>query len=403
MKNNLNIYLKYYLSILLCFGIFYLYHKHDAGNDSTISEWFINYTGGFTKRGIIGQLSIYFANYFNLGLRDSILILQIFTLTVYFISIYYFLRNLKANKITALAIFTPIFILYPIAEIEVLVRKETLIFCLYLFYIFLNKNIHRFYYKLFFLPLAVLIWEPVFFFFTFFLAIDIIDERLKKININFIKIIFSYIPATLLVLFIALNPLSINGHKIMSSYLLTNFNEICYMSCQLLQSKSTIYDQFKGNFNSYSFVVFFRYFLIILIGFGPLFLLTFNSSFKDSQLIFFKKFKNLLSPMLLCLLPVILLFAMGYDWGRWVNISYVFSILFYLYLYKNNKIILNENFLDNKFLKFIKYEKFFIIFFIIYCFGWNPKTVITGDVGSKPGYQIPRKAMKIIYYKYLKN
>ena len=150
MKNSLNIYLKYYLTTLLVFGIFYLYQKHDTGNDSTISEWFINYAGGFTKRGISGQLSIYFANYFNLGLRDSILILQIFTLTVYFISIYYFLRNLKANKITALAIFTPIFILYPIAEIEVLVRKEILIFCIYLFYLFLNKNSHRFYYKFFF-------------------------------------------------------------------------------------------------------------------------------------------------------------------------------------------------------------------------------------------------------------
>ena len=403
MKNNLNIYLKYYLSTLFVFGVFYLYQKHATGNDSTISEWLINYTGGFTRRGLMGQLSIYFANYFNLGLRDSILILQIFTLIVYFISLYYFLRNLKTNKIIILAIFTPIFILYPIAEIEVLARKELLIFCIYLFYFFINENTHRFYYKLFFLPLAVLIWEPVFFFFTFFLVIDIVKERSEKININFIKIISAYIPATILVFFIALYPLSVNDHKIMSSYLLTNFNEICYMSCERLRSASTIYDQFRGNFNSYSFVVFFRYFLIISIGFGPLFLLTFNSSFKNNQLVFFKKFKNLLSPMLLCLSPVILLFAMGYDWGRWVNISYVFSILFYLYLYKNNEIILNQNFLDNKFLSFLKYKKIFILFFIIYCFGWNPKTVISGDVGSKPGYQIPRKAIKIIYYKYLKN
>jgi hypothetical protein len=403
MKNNLNIYLKYYLTTLLVFGIFYLYQKHDVGNDSTISEWFINYTGGFTKRGISGQLSIYFANYFDLGLRDSILILQIFTLIIYFISLYYFLRNLKTNKIIILAVFSPIFILYPIAEIEVLVRKETLIFCIYLFYLFISKNTHRFYYKLFFLPLAVLIWEPVFFFFTFFLAVDIVEERSKKININFIKIISSYVPATILVFFIALNPISENDHKIMSSYLLTNFNEICYMSCNRLLSVSTIYDQFKGNLDRYSFVVFFRYFLIILIGFGPLFILAFNSSFKNNQLILFGRFKNLLSPILLCLSPVILLFAMGYDWGRWVNISYVFSILFYLYLYKNNEIILNKNFLDNKFLNFLKYKKVFIVFFIIYCFGWNPKTIITGDVGSKPGYQIPRKAIKIIYYKYLKN
>ena len=94
---------------------------------------------------------------------------------------------------------------------------------------------------------------------------------------------------------------------------------------------------------------------------------------------------------------------MGSDWGRWVNISYVFSILFYLYLYKNNIIVLDESFLNKKFLSFLRYKKIFIVFFVIYCFGWNPKTQITGDVATKPGYQIPRKVIKIIYYKYLKN
>ena len=403
MKNNFNNYLKYYLITLLFFFFFYLNLKHDVGNDSTISEWLINYTGGFTKRGLIGQFSIYFANYFNLNLRDSILILQIFTLIIYFIALYSLIRDLKVNKIILLAIFTPIFILYPIAEIEVLVRKETLVFCIYLFYLFLNKTIHRFYYKFFFLPLAVLIWEPIFFFFTFFLAIDIIEEKSKNININFVKIIASYIPVTFLVFYIVFNPISINDHNVMADYLMKNFNETCYMSCALLGSKSTIYDQFNGNFNSYSFLVFFRYFLIILIGFAPLFLLAFNSSFKSNQIIFFKSFKNLLSPILLCLSPVILLFAMGSDWGRWVNISYVFSILFYLYLYKNNIIVLDESFLNKKFLSFLKYKKIFIVFFVIYCFGWNPKTQITGDVATKPGYQIPRKVIKIIYYKYLKN
>ena len=40
-------------------SFFFLEIKHDVGNDSTISEWLINYSGGFTKRGIIGQISIF--------------------------------------------------------------------------------------------------------------------------------------------------------------------------------------------------------------------------------------------------------------------------------------------------------------------------------------------------------
>ena len=76
MKKNINKFLIYYFSTLLIFGIFYLYEKHNVGNDSTISEWIINYSGGFTKRGIIGQLSIYLADALAITLRESILIFQ---------------------------------------------------------------------------------------------------------------------------------------------------------------------------------------------------------------------------------------------------------------------------------------------------------------------------------------
>ena len=82
---------------------------------------------------------------------------------------------------------------------------------------------------------------------------------------------------------------------------------------------------------------------------------------------------------------------------------YSFSILTYLYLYKKKKINITKSIKYNFFNKQIQNKKILIIFFIIFAFGWNPKTSIVGDVGSKPGYQIPRKAIKIVYYKYIKN
>ena len=63
MKKNINFYIFIYLSALFLFSVFFLYQKHDVANDSTISEWLINYEGGFTKRGIIGKLSIYLSNF----------------------------------------------------------------------------------------------------------------------------------------------------------------------------------------------------------------------------------------------------------------------------------------------------------------------------------------------------
>ncbi len=396
MKKNINFYIFTYLTILFFFSIFFLYQKHEVANDSTISEWLINYEGGFTKRGLIGQLSIYLTNFFTIKLREVIFILQALMVGVYFVLIYQFLKNISYNKIFILAIFTPIFILYPIAEIEVLARKEIFIFIYFLIYTFIpiEKKTHKFFYKLCLLPVVILIWEPVIFFILFFLFLDLIENKIKKIDKLFFLQITSYFPSILLAIYIALNPISDESHKLMANSLMENFNENCYMSCGLLKTKSSIYQQFQGNFDKYSVEIFIRYILIIIIGFGPLFILLFNSKIKN-EVFFLSKFKNLLIPYLLLLSPIIILFAMGYDWGRWVNISYVFSIISFVYIYKYNLITLSEKFLENKIFVNIK-KKTFIFIVIFYCFGWNPKTAITGDVASFPGYRIPYKALKIV-------
>ena len=49
MKIKIKKQLFIYLLILFFFSIFHLNIKSSVGNDSTISEWLINYTGGFIK------------------------------------------------------------------------------------------------------------------------------------------------------------------------------------------------------------------------------------------------------------------------------------------------------------------------------------------------------------------
>ena len=82
MNNTINSikYFKLYVSILFIFSVFYLHGKYNVGNDSTISEWLINYESGFTKRGLIGQIAIFISEFFDFSLRQSILFLQIFHL-----------------------------------------------------------------------------------------------------------------------------------------------------------------------------------------------------------------------------------------------------------------------------------------------------------------------------------
>ena len=389
MNNTINSikYFKLYISILFIFSVFYLYGKYNVGNDSTVSEWLINYEGGFTKRGLIGQIAIHIGEFLNISLRQSILFFQIFSIGLYYLLLINFFKSVKFNKIILLSIFTPIFLLYPVAEIEVLGRKEIIIFSFYLIYLTLQNFRQKNYFRIFLLPLLMLVWEPVVFFFIFWLIVDYIEDAFEKNYKSLFKYLLTYIPAILIGAYIAMNPISEIAHKNMAIFLKENFNENCYMSCALLLSKSSIYDQFKLNFDIFSFGIFLRYFLIILIGFGPLFIL-----------IKFSQFNKLNSKIFLfiIMLPIFVLFLMMSDWGRIVNIFYTFSIISFLYLYKKKLVLINNGILENFFVKIFNKKYIYAIFFIIFCFGWNPKTSLTGDIGTNPLWKIPYNASKKI-------
>ena len=393
---KINNYLFYYLVILLGFTFFFLFIKHQVGNDSTISEWLINYEGGFTKRGLVGQFAIETSRFFGSDIRWVIFLFQSFVCTCYFILLYNLLTKLKYEKVIILSILSPIFILYPVAEIEVLARKEVIIFSLFLIYLLVPRNSNFKSFSLMsFSVLSILIWEPTIFFYPLLFIYEIIDRNIKKFNFELLKIFISFVPSIIIALVIIFDPLSKDQHETMALVLKNEFNQSCYMSCALLAGKSTIIQQFEGNFGKYSLEVFIRYFLIIFIGFYPLNVLIKNSYLKNKYLIFSYFFKNLLKLFWTFLLPVTLLFAMGYDWGRWVNITYVFLALIYFKLLIDSQIEINFRNLEQTLLHKIK-GKTYVIFFIIFCFGWNPKTVITGDVASFPGYRIPYKVFKIL-------
>jgi len=79
-----------------------------------------------------------------------------------------------------------------------------------------------------------------------------------------------------------------------------------------------------------------------------------------------------------------------------MNILYTFSVLFYFFLLKNF-LISNNLQIKNNIFKIINKKKIVTItIFVLFAFSWNPKTVITGDVASFPGYRIPYKFFKII-------
>jgi len=396
---NFNVIFLIYLVSLLALGIFYLHLKHTVGNDSTISDWIINYQGGFTRRGLIGEICFHIAKFFDQEIRFIIFLFQSLIYSVFISLIYLYFKNLPKNLLSILAIFTPIFLIYPIAELEVLVRKEVFVFIAFIVFLNLSskkysKNLPIIYSFLIF-PIICLIWEPFIFFLPFAAFIIVVRNHSDKIKKILIKLLLSFSTSIFVTIYILMNIMNEEQHALMVDSLLKNFGENCYVSCATLLSQSSVKSQFMPTIERLSFTVFLRYFLIILIGFGPLFILYFNSQLKK-KVILFSFFNNLFFPLLIICIPILLLFAAALDWGRWVNISYTFSILLYFYLQKNNLIIVNSNiiFLDNYYLN---NKKMFIFIFFIFAFYWNQKTIVTGDVATNTLYKIIYRTSKNIF------
>tara|TARA_B100001989_G_C24336703_1_gene362864 strand:+ start:170 stop:697 length:528 start_codon:yes stop_codon:yes gene_type:complete len=156
----------------------------------------------------------------------------------------------------------------------------------------------------------------------------------------------------------------------------------------------------KDNINELSgisFIDFIRGIWIFFLGYIGLILLILKTNFKNAENNFlFKNFTPVTSIFLL-FLPTLVPFFIAVDWGRWFNLSYSMSLLFYFICYNNNFFTTVDNSISKKIKKIssMRILSFTLIFLI--CFSWNPKAVYHEDIGSIPLYRIIVKSIKYTF------
>ena len=397
--NSFHKYFSIYLSLLFLLGIYYLHYKHNVSNDSSISEYLINYQGGFVRRGLIGEILFRYSDYFNLNLRFQIFLTQSAIYTIFLILIFNLFKNFEKDVIMLFAIYTPIFLLFPIAELESLGRKDPFLYVFFLSLIFIKNTKFANIFTFLVLPIFCMIYEEIVLFSPFIFAVLILKNKSTTFKSTF-KLSLLFLPSLALILYFFMYPLSLENHKIMADSLMNVFNERCYMSCYLVVGNdiTSFSDMVNYIWGAHSNVpiILMRYFLVILIGFFPIFFLSFHSSFKND--IFFTRIKlrNIFLFLLACYIPIIPLFVVGGDWGRWIGMMITFTTIFYFYLYQNDFISVDHSSITRKLLFFKNKKKLVIFIFIIFAFGWNQKTTNVEDVASKPGYKIPYNTVKRI-------
>ena len=85
-----------YLTILLFFIVFFLASVHNSSTNNSMAEWVINYQGGFTRRGLLGEIIFQISIFFDFQLRKTFLVMQILIYIAYFI---FYIYQLKKSKL----------------------------------------------------------------------------------------------------------------------------------------------------------------------------------------------------------------------------------------------------------------------------------------------------------------
>ena len=94
---------------------------------------------------------------------------------------------------------------------------------------------------------------------------------------------------------------------------------------------------------------------------------------------------------IVCVIPTFIFLYISFDWGRYLNILYIFSVLTLIFLLEIEKIQIKQTRLVifiNKMLKDKSKLYFIYIYFFLYLFAWHPKVILTDDLGSLPYLRI---------------
>ncbi len=365
----------YYKSLFILISIFflskiYISYEEILGDGWAYNNLFINYSAGFVRRGLLGEIFFQVNEFFNIGPLYFFTTILFFA---YFLQIFFFYKILKKYSdykfFVTIIILSPVLLLFYIYDLNVFLTKDVLINLTILFHVYIvNKNVDEKNYKkiLLFvliplLTLNLINHENQVFFIPFHLLITLyfFNNRVDgSLNVKCLK--------TYLILLIPIIIL------LMTS---ASFEKLFIIKDSISKFDVTIFNQFTGNFNLVigGFIKW-HFFYHDVFDFIRLFF-CFSLSIFLIYVCFDYFIKNkiihirdsLASKYLLVILPSFTILLIMLDHGRSLHLLSMHMISFYLLL-NVNKIELNDLLLKinkNYFL-----PKILVLFSIFYLSFW---------------------------------
>ena len=347
-----------FINFLLLFSVFFrlIYNWQYFGHeDYGITEWLINYQGGFIRRGLPGEILFTIWNKF--GLKANILAILLSAFFYIFLLIYLIIKT--KDKFPIELIISSVLMGMPIFS-QWFVRKDILgiiflIICLKIFDLKLNKFYSFVTINL--VGILALLSHEAFFFYAlmqliFFNYSQKVQKKKYKFYINFTSSVIFFLPSIMIFIFILYKTGNPEVGRIINDswrnlWILIEPNHCCVdqVSATFKSLELSLKNEINHNpaYWRHSYLNGLVWILIIFLCYY--FLISFKY-IKDAN------FSNILLFQFLCIFP---LFVVGVDWGRWIFYWTTSSVIFYLFDF-NLKRVFFFSYL-NKISKYIVYSK----------------------------------------------
>jgi len=376
---------KIFFNLIFCFVIIlylpYIIHSfYEPMHAYVFSDLHINYVSGFIRRGLLGEI----ARILN-PLIGNIKFFAIIFSVLYFIQILLFFKLVKKfQNYLSIIIFlslSPALLMFFINVPENFMRRDVFFNIAIMSHALIiikynseNLSLDSYYkfQKFFLIPfltINILIHELQFFFISIHILLSYVFYD-KEIKLFFKSKIFKiYLFLIIPFLFIVLNP----GEPDQIEKIKQSLNIFQGVTSQ--DPFNALYGNINlqlglvlKSFYYYDYLMFIKLFSTIL--FSIVFLILLFDFLVEKKII---KIKNSLFKIYpLFFLPCLLIFIVGSDFGRWINIICFHLLSFYLVLNINNNIKLNFNYLLNILIPFFLFA-YVLLWTLPEGFMWDQK------------------------------
>lgn len=360
-------YLTYIFVALIGYAVMNI--RHTSGSSWALGDWLINYSGGFVRRGLLGEVILFAASYIHLSPIYLVMLLQLGCYGVILVTVWTLLRGSQWPIWLIALVVSPATLAFPIVDSQAGFRKEIIYFAAMSgLLLMLRRRTQKTWILSSYLSIVIIIstmsHEALVCFLPYYLAALTLGLR------DFARAIKSFIVPAVLAVIVGYSMLVHPGNA-------TTASEICE-SVQESVKRPTL-DLCSGAINAIgddrriarerviqidcSAAVFRLYALLSLLSLLPIAIgavdLWRNSKCREEILV-------VMAAFCLSLPASLILFVYADDWGRWIYI-HIFSIsllLFFLECQRTDYLGLNATSVH-------KLTSLRLVLLALYAITWN--------------------------------